>query len=97
MFPLEDYPGQLAEMEANGTDGIDSPCLEDAGFNSELHHMRVMDEIGSPLNKVRREIEALCSDPGIPEELKAEFDKFWNDAHHGLTELQNRINEFRGD
>lgn len=95
MFVLEDYPGQLAEMEANGTDGIDSPCLEDTGFNQELRHMNAMEAIDSPLDRVRKDIEAMCSGSEIPEELKAEFNKFWNDAHHGLNELQRRINECR--
>ena len=32
MYPLEDYEGQLAEMEDDDEDLMNTPCIEDEGY-----------------------------------------------------------------
>lgn len=49
------------------------------------------------LESVRKEVEALCTDAGIPDELKAEFDAFWETVHRALIDLDRKIEDYLGE
>jgi hypothetical protein len=49
------------------------------------------------LKSVRSEVEEMCTAAGIPDQLKSEYDKFWQTVHVALNELETSIEEYLGE
>ncbi len=56
-----------------------------------------MKKMTTNLANIRKMVEEVCTDPGIPEELKAEFAEFWQTVHRAADKLDQQIELFCGE